>query len=137
MFEKFNVYMLVPSNAQISFVKNGNGQVKGSYYATIDDNDFKIDINAKNAYEFFSKLCSELGIEVGEKEIRNQYYSLITFDEMTIRGEGECKAISKAKRKVYLEKFENHSNLDSYLSTLQKQVTTFQEVTAPIQNYME
>ena len=39
MFEKFNVFLLVPENVEISFIKDENGQVKGKYSATIDDND--------------------------------------------------------------------------------------------------
>lgn len=137
MFEKFNVFLLVPENVEISFIKDENGQVKGKYSATIDDNDFNMNIKAKSVYEFFSKLCSELGVEVGEKDIRKEYYSLITFDQMTIHSEGECEAISKANKKRFLEKFENHNDLDSFFSTLQKQVTTFQDYFSPIQNYME
>ena len=35
------------------------------------------------------------------------------------------------------DSFENHNDLDSFFSTLQKQVTTFQDYFSPIQSYME
>lgn len=133
MFEELNLYLTMPEKAQIYFERNEFG-VSGGYYAIINDDEFNINIHAANVFEFFSKFGSEFGVKIDAREIRKKFYSLTTFDKMAINGYGECEAISKAKRRKYLEKFEEHADLDEFLETLQNHVTQFQEYTAPIRD---
>lgn len=133
MLEELNVYFTMPEKAQIYFERNELG-VSGGYYAVINEEDFNLNIHAPNVFEFFSKFGSELGVEIDSREMRKKYYSLSTFDKMVINGYGECEAVSKAKRRKYLEKFEQHEDLDEFFETLQNHVTQFQDYTAPIRD---
>lgn len=131
MFEELNIYLTTPEKAQIFFERNEFG-ISGGYYAIINDEDFKLNIHAANVFEFFSKLGSELDVKIDARDMRKKYYSLSTFDKMVINGYGECEAVSKAKRRKYLEKFCEHGDLDEFFETLQNHVTQLQDYLAPI-----
>ena len=130
-FENLSFALNVYEGNKIEYRKTKNG-VEGAFYYFYQNETNVLKINGKDVHEFFSKLAFCFKDQANYHDLRKELYSLNTFDKMTIRGRGDCIAISKANRRKYVEKFENTQSLDLYLKNLQECVTKMQNDFAPI-----
>ena len=108
------------------------GGVEGAFYYFYQNEINVLRLNGKDVHDFFAKLAFSMKDTANYHQLRKELYSLNTFDEMIIRGRGECVAISQANKRKYFQKFEDTQSLDLHLQSLQDCVTKLQNDFAPI-----
>lgn len=109
----------------IQYKRRKNGEVYGHINFSVDTKSLSNDIEAKDVFEFFTKLAQLTGENIDYLTFKKEFASLITIDKLELKNSGECKATSFARKVYFIDKYDDHYNFLSYINTLKEHIENF------------
>lgn len=125
MFDILTFMLNFSDKGNIQYKRRKNGEVYGHINFSVDTKSLSNDIEAKDVFEFFTKLAQLTGENIDYLTFKKEFASLITIDKLELKNSGECKAFSTARKVCFIDKYDEHCNFLNYINALKDHIENF------------